>query len=44
MTLSFSSVESAHIRDSVEIYNYRNPYPDSGYHPKQFQNQNGNIF
>ena len=44
MTLGFSSVESARIRDSVAIYNYRNPFPDSGYQPKQFQNSDGNIF
>ncbi len=36
MTLSFSSDESARIRDSFAIYNHRNPYPDSGYQPKPF--------
>jgi hypothetical protein len=44
MTLGFSSVESARIRDLVAIYNHRNSYPDSGYQLKQFQNPNGNIF
>ena len=36
MTLIFSSVESARIRDSIAIYNHINPNPDSGYQPKPF--------